>query len=150
MEAITTRKSSPIHRKSFNPVSHHLPTFAYLKRNRLIGKLGEQLMACKFIRHGHKILETNYNIPNADEIDIISQQDGILVFTQVQTQTKRQRWEDSRSRMINNKGDRIMHTVQHYMETNNLDCDFRFDVAEVLLGKGAPEIRILEEALSEN
>ena len=45
VEAITNRKASPIHRKSFNPVLHHLPTFAYLKRNHLIGKLGGQLAA---------------------------------------------------------------------------------------------------------
>jgi hypothetical protein len=29
-----------------------------------------------------------------------------------------------------------------------LDCDFRFNVGEVVLGRGKPEIRIIEEALS--
>ena len=145
IEAITARKASPIHRKSFNPVLHHLPTFAYLKRNRLIGRLGEQLTACQFIRKGHEILETNYNVSKVGEIDIISRNEGMLVFTEVKTQIAGHGWKGLRSHINENKIDHIMNAVQHYMKTKELDCDFRFDVGEVILGKGKPEIRILEE-----
>ena len=41
-----------------------------------------------------------------------------------------------------------MNVVQHYMDTNELSSDFRFNIGEVKLGKGKPEIRILEEAFS--
>jgi Holliday junction resolvase-like predicted endonuclease len=147
MEAIITRKASPIHRQSFNPVSHHLPTFAYLKRNRLIGRIGEQLTACQYIRSGHEILETNYTVPKIGEIDIISRDEGMLVFTEVKTKTAGHGWEEPRFQNDENKGDRIMNAVQHFMDENKLDCDFRFDVGEVMLGKGRPKIRILEEAI---
>ena len=40
-----------------------------------------------------------------------------------------------------------MNTAQHYMDINGLDYDLRFDMGEVVLGSGNPEIRILEEAL---
>lgn len=148
MEAIASRKASPIHRQSFNPVSQHLPSLAYIKRNHLIGRLGKQLTACQFIRKGHEILETNYNVAKVGEIDIISQDEGMLVFTEVKTQTAGYVWGEPRSQINENKGDRIMIAVQHYMETHGLDCDFRFDVGEVLLGEGKPIIKILKEALS--
>ena len=147
IEAITMQKASPIHRKSFNPVQHHLPTFAYLKRNRLIGRLGEQLTACQFIRKGYDILETNYNVPKVGEIDIISRDNGMLVFTEVKTQTVGHEWREVRSQINENKGDRIINAIQHYMETHKLGCDFRCDVGEVVLGKVKPEIRILKEDL---
>jgi len=147
IEAIVTSKASPIHRQSFNPVSLHLPTFAYLKRNRLIGRLGEQLTACQFIRCGYEILETNYTVPKIGEIDIISRDEGMLVFTEVKTKTAGHGWEEPRFQIDGNKGDRIMNAVQHFMDENELDCDFRFDVGEVMLGKGRPKIRILEEAI---
>ena len=148
IEAITTHKASPIHRKSFNPVLHHLPTFAYLKRNHLIGKLGEQLMACQIIRRGHEILETNYNIPKVEKIDIISRDKNILVFTEVKTQTVDHAWVETQQEFDKNKGDRIMNAVLHYMEVNALESDFRFDIGKVILGKGRPKISIQKEALS--
>ena len=147
MQAIRSRKAAPIHRKSFNPVSNHLPSFAYYKLNHLIGKLGEQLVACKMIRSGYEILETNYNVAKVGEIDIISRDEGMLVFTEVKTQSSGDGWDEPRIQIDEKKRDRIMNAVQHYMDVNKLDCDFRFDMGEVLLGRGKPEIRILEESL---
>ena len=148
MEAITSRKASPIHRKSFNPVSQHLPSFAYIKRNRLIGKLGEQLVTCKMIRSGYEILETNYNVPKVGEIDIVSRDEGMLVFTEVKAQTAGHGWGEPHTQIGEKKSDRVMNAILHYMDVNELDCDFRFDIGEVVLGGGKPEIRSLEEALS--
>ena len=147
MEAIISRKASPIHRKSFNPVPHHLPSFAYYKRNHLLEKLGEQLVACNMIRSGYEILETNYNVAQAGEIDIISRDVSMLVFTEVKTQTAEHGLRKPRTQIDEKKNDRIMNAIQHYMDVNELDCDFRFDVGTVVLGKGKPEIRISEEAL---
>ena len=147
MDAIRTKKASPIHRKSFNPVPHHLPSFAYYKRNHLLEKLGEQLVACKMIRSGYEIMETNYNIPQIGEIDIISREEDKIVFTEVKTHTTGHGWSEASFQIDEKKSDRIMNTVQHYMDVNELDCDFRSDVGEVVLGSGRPEIRILEEAL---
>ena len=148
IEAIQNSKASPIHRKSFNPISQYLPSFAYYKRNRLIGKLGVQLVACKMIRSGHEILETNYNVSKVGEIDIISRDNNELVFTEVKTQTSGHSLGESHSHIDAKKSDRILNAVQNYMDSNDLDYDFRFDIGEVVLGKGKPEIRILKEALS--
>ena len=148
IEAIQKSKATPIHRKSFNPVSHHLPNMAYLQRNRLLGKLGEQLTACQLIRNNQNILEMNYNVPKIGEIDIIGKDAEILVFTEVKTQTAGHGWGDPRSQITEKKRDRIMNAVQHYMDTNELDCDFRFDVAEVILGSGKPQIQIIKDGIT--
>ena len=145
MEVITTRKATPIHRQSFNPVGDHLPTFAYLKRNLLFGKLGEQILACQLIRDGHKILETNYNVPIVGKIDIISRDEEMLVFTEVKTQVSEHKEKKPCSQINGNNKDRLMIAVKHYMETHELNCEFRFDLGEVILGKRKPEIRILNE-----
>ena len=148
IEAIQKSKATPIHRKSFNPVSHHLPNMAYLQRNRLLGKLGEQLTACQLIRNHQNILEMNYNVPKIGEIDIISKDAEILVFTEVKTQTTGHGWGAPRSQIDEKKRDRIMNAVQHYMDTNELDCDFRFDVAEVVIGKGKPQIKLIKNGMT--
>ena len=148
IEAIQKSKATPIHRKSFNPVSHHLPNMAYLQRNRLLGKLGEQLAACKMIRIGHEMVEMNYNVPKVGELDIISWNNGDLVFTEVKTQTTGHGWGDPRWQITEKKRDRIMNAVQHYMDSHELDCDFRFDVAEVILGSGKPQINIIKDGMT--
>ena len=148
LEAIANNKAVPIHRKSFNPVSKYLPNMAYLHRNRLLGKLGEQLAACKMIRNGHEIKTMNYNVPKVGELDIISKDSEILVFTEVKTQTVGQGWGESRSQITEKKRDRIMNAVQHYMDNNELECDFRFDVAEVILGSGKPQINIIKDGMT--
>ena len=148
IEAIQKSKATPIHRKSFNPVSHHLPNMAYLLRNRLLGKLGEQLAACKMIRIGHEMVEMNYNVPKVGELDIISKDSDMLVFTEVKTQTGGQGWRESRWQITEKKRDRIMNAVQHYMDSHELDCDFRFDVAEVILGSGKPQINIIKDGMT--
>ena len=100
------------------------------------------------IRNGHEIMETNYNVPKVGEIDIISQEKDILVFTDVKTQTAGTEWGDCHSQIDEKKSDRVMNAVQHYMDEKELECDVRFNIGDVELGKGRPKIRILEEALS--
>ena len=148
IEAIQKSKATPIHRKSFNPVRHHLPNMPYLQRNRLLGKLGEQLAAIKLIWKDHEIIEMNYNVPKVGELDIISRNNGDLVFTEVKTQTTRHGWGKPSSQIDEKKRDRIMNAVQHYIDTNELDCNFRFDVAEVILGSGKPQIQIIKDGIT--
>jgi len=148
IEAIQKSKVTPIHRKSFKPVADHLPNMGFLKRNRLIGKLGEQLAACELIRNNHKILEMNYAIAKVGEIDIVSESDNSIVFTDVKTQTDGHDWGTPRSQIDDKKRDRIINAVQHYMDVNELDCEFRFDVAEVILGSGKPQIQIVKDGMT--
>ena len=148
LQALSEKKATPIHRKSFNPVSKYLPTMAYLLRNKLIGKLGEQLAAIELLNKKHDLLEMNYSAARLGEIDIISKSENLLIFTEVKTQTAGHGWGSPSAQIDENKKNRIMNAVQYYMDTNELECDFRFDVAEVVIGKGKPQINIIKEGIT--
>ena len=48
------------------------------------GRLGEDAAAEELVRRGHRIIERNYRKP-CGEIDIISEINGFIVFTEVKT-----------------------------------------------------------------
>ena len=148
IEFIKTHFATPIHRQSFKPISDYLPTLKYYKENRLVGALGEQLVACQLIKGGCEIIEMNYNVPKIGEVDIISDDSGTLVFTEVKTQTKGHGWNEPRTQIDEHKSHRIMNATRYYMDENELDVEIRFDVAEVILGHGKPKINIIKDGLS--
>ncbi|MBC8311488.1 MAG: ribonuclease HII [Candidatus Marinimicrobia bacterium] len=148
IESIKTDFATPIHRQSFKPISDHLPSLKYYKDIRLVGTLGEQLVACIFIKDGCEIVEMNYNVPKIGEVDIISKDDNILVFTEVKTQTKGHGWNEPHTQIDEHKRDRIMNAAQYYMDENELNIEIRFDVAEVVLGDGNPKINIIKNGLT--
>ena len=71
----------------------------------------------------------------------------MLVFTEVRTQTSGHGWGEPHVQIDEKKSDRIINAVQHYMDMNELDCNFRFDVAEVILGSGEPQIQIIKDGI---
>ena len=148
IESIKTHFSTPIHRQSFNPILDYLPTLKYYKDNRLVGQLGEQLGACELIKDGYEIVEMNYNVSKIGEVDIISKDSNVLVFTEVKTQTKGHGRNEPRAQIDEYKSQRIMNAAQFYLDENELDIEFRFDVAEVILGDGKPKINIIKNGLS--
>ena len=142
MDMIVNKKASPIHRKSFNPISKHLPTFSYLKRNHLIGTLGRQLIGCYLIRHGHNILEVDCNISQVEEIDIISIFKDNIVFTKVNTITEINKGQLSDSYDTPLQKSRMIGLIESYMEKHEFDCNFSFNIGTVSLGKNKPKIEI--------
>ena len=148
IETIKTHFATPIHRQSFKPIPDHLPTLNYYKEKRLVGTLGEQLVACSLIKDGCEIFEMNYNVPKIGEVDIISKNDDIVAFTEVKTQTKDHGWNEPRTQIDEFKSERIMNTAHHYIDQNELDVEIRFDVAEVILGYGKPKINIIKNGMS--
>ena len=45
MESLRTHMATPIHRKSFNPVSKYLPRLSWLKENNKLGWMAQKLCA---------------------------------------------------------------------------------------------------------
>mgnify|MGYP001099316189 CR=1 FL=1 len=148
IELIKKYFATPIHRQSFKPILDHLPTLKYYKEKRLVGQLGEQLVACELIKDGCKILEMNFNVPEIGEVDIIFTDGDNLVFIEVKTQTKGHGWNESRTQIDEHKSQRIMNAARHFMDENEYDTEIRFDVAEVILGDSKPRINIIKNGLS--
>ena len=61
---------------------------SYIKRKRLIGSWGEQLVAGELVHAGYEIVEMNFHTAPYGEIYIIARNDDITVFVEVKTATQ--------------------------------------------------------------
>ena len=141
MEMINDKKATLIHRKSFNPISNHLPNFAYLKRNHLIDVLGEQLVACHYVKLGHKILEFDTCKEYFSEIQIVSMKDSKLFFTKVNTSLDIFNNNHKNFNVEINDQSKIISNIQDYIENNELNDQFDFKIAKIFLGKRKPILK---------
>ncbi len=134
MEALSNYKATPIHRKSFKPVSLNLPTITWLQKSKRVGIVGEQLAACKLLSEGHVIIGMNENCAPHGEIDIISEKDGLLIFTEVKTFSKEQ-IATPELKIDINKLKKLENAINFYIGKNNIDKDIRLDGMSIMLGK---------------
>ena len=134
MEALNNYKATPIHRKSFKPVSLNLPTITWLQKSKRVGVVGEQLAACKLLNEGHVIISMNENCAPHGEIDIISQKDDLLIFTEVKTFSKEQ-IATPELKIDINKLRKLENAINSYIIKNNINDDIRLDGMSVMLGK---------------
>lgn len=148
LEAIKTFGSTPIHRKSFHPVSDHLPTFADLKNSNKLGRLGEQLAAGGLIKLGYEILDINYSIPQVGEVDIIHREHEEIVFSEVKTQVSSKDWGDPLDQIDTRKRDKILEVAYEYLLEKDIDQHIRFDVISVQFFKGKPRIKRIKGGLA--
>ncbi len=112
------------------------------------GKWGER-QAAHFLRslryriHGQRI-----RIGRHDELDIIAEQSGILVFVEVKTR-RNETYGRPLSSVNKTKRKRLSRAAVNYLKKTRLRPDhIRFDVVEVIGEPGShpPEIRHIENA----
>jgi len=142
IEALIKFKASPIHRKSFKPVSSNLPTISWLQETNRVGIVGEQLAACKLKDEGHSIINMNENCTPYGQIDIISEKDGVLIFTEVKTFIKEQ-LTTPELKIDMSKLKKLENAIYYYLKKNNIQKDIRLDAITVILGKNH-KIKIFE------
>lgn len=142
MEALIEFKATPIHRKSFKPVSLNLPTITWLQKTKRVGIVGEQLVACKLMENGHTIISMNENCAPHGEIDIISEKDDLLIFTEVKTFAKEQ-MATPELKIDINKLRKLENAINYYIGKHAISSDIRLDGMSVMLGKNH-SIKIFE------
>lgn len=142
MEALMEFKATPIHRKSFKPVSLNLPTITWLQKTKRVGIVGEQLAACKLMENGHTIISMNENCAPHGEIDIISEKDDLLIFTEVKTLAKEQ-MATPELKIDINKLKKLENAINYYIGKHDISSDIRLDGMSVMLGKNH-SIKIFE------
>lgn len=82
MDAIKSNFSTPIHRKSFNPVSSYLPRMKDIDDTK---KLKRQIAATDLIKNGYEILMVNHS---SDSLDILTRKrDSLSAFTLLNSAT---------------------------------------------------------------
>lgn len=134
IEALNEYKATPIHRKSFKPVSSNLPTIAWLQKSKRVGIVGEQLAACKLMADGHTIISMNENCAPHGEIDIISEKENLLIFTEVKTFAKEQ-MATPELKIDTNKLRKLENAIYFYIGKHNISSGIRLDGMSVMLGK---------------
>lgn len=112
------------------------------------GRWGER-QAVRYLKsNGVRILGERVRAGKHDEIDIVAEQDGVLLFVEVKTR-KNEKYGRPFSAVNREKRKRLSRAAVAYLKKNNIQPDhIRFDVVEVVgePGAGAPEIRHIENA----
>ena len=67
IEQLSKIKATPIHRKSFNIVKNHLPTFDFYKNQNYFHIVGAQLVATQFIKKGFNLIDKNIVLSDLDD-----------------------------------------------------------------------------------
>ncbi|NLI01169.1 MAG: ribonuclease HII [Chthonomonadales bacterium] len=145
LRALRAHGPCPIHRRSFAPVrecsSSLFDPGSSSALSRAVGETGEAWARSYLERLGHRILATHYRSGRA-EIDIISDDSGTIVFTEVKASGGRDIGSPA-ERLTRAQCGRIVEAALAYLaEMAIQDRPCRFDVVEVVRRSSrVPEIR---------
>ena len=116
--------------------------------NKIEKGLHGQLAAERYLSaRGFRILERNYRL-RSGEIDLIAWDNGYVVFIEVKYRNNLM-YGYPRESVTAYKQRHIRQTALHYIQKHpNDECDYRFDVVEVLDLDGKREITHIENAFS--
>ncbi|MGP1569527.1 MAG: YraN family protein, partial [Eubacteriales bacterium] len=108
-----------------------------------LGKKGEEI-ACKYLESkNYRVLERNYRL-SFGEIDLIATHGKTVVFVEVKTRMNMNYGLPGES-ITANKIHSIEKVANFYISQKGFrDWDFRIDAVEILIIKGKPYIRHLE------
>ena len=108
------------------------------------GRLGEQLAADFLLKKGYRIKYRNYRYLKA-EIDILAQKQDVLAVVEVKSRSSDHIQEIAET-VSKKKIDLLVSAADHYVDTNNLDVEVRFDIITVLKKGKEYAIEHLEDA----
>lgn len=113
------------------------------KHNEL-GKQGEQAAVEFLQQHGHKILVQNYRFGKA-EVDIISNDGGIVVFTEVKTRSTDYFGYPEES-VDKKKRQKLREAAEEYIYQNGILAAIRFDIVSIINLNGKLKIYHIKDA----
>ena len=110
-----------------------------------LGKSGEDLACRELERRGYAIIARRYRV-RGGELDVIARDGETIVFVEVKTRVGR-RFGEAAEAVTSLKQLRMTRLAEEYLMRHHLaDCPCRFDVVSVLVGSGAPEIEVIQNA----
>lgn len=112
------------------------------------GTWGERQAARLLRKNGYKICGKNIRVGRHDELDIVAQRCGVVVFVEVKTR-RNEDFGRPISAVNKEKRKRLSRAAVHYLRDRKLrPAHIRFDVIEVIgePNGAAPEIRHVENA----
>ena len=109
-----------------------------------LGNQGENLAIDYLINRGFTILERNYRFQKA-EVDIIVQKESLLIAVEVKTRATKA-FGNPQDFLKPNQIQRIVKAMDHYITSQHLDVELRFDIIAVVKEGSKTEIEHLENA----
>lgn len=109
-----------------------------------LGHLGEQIAERYLLQKGHVILEKNYRFGKL-EIDLISDNGELIVFTEVKTRSSR-KYGNPELAVDEDKELAMINAADHYLRKHHLDLEVRFDIVAVVLGEQGLDLKHIEDA----
>jgi len=98
--------------------------------NKIIGQKGENIAKNYLIKHGYRIIESNFRT-KIGEIDIIAKKNKLIVFVEVKTRSNLL-FGCPYEAVDYRKQQKIIKTAQYYLLQNkHLSIQYRFDIIEV-------------------
>lgn len=108
------------------------------------GRKGEELAAEHLLHNGYDILERNYTFDKA-EIDIIAKKDDTLAVVEVKARSSID-FGNPQDAVNSKKIQRLVKVIDHYIVTNNLDTEVRFDIIAITKNGKNHTLEHLEDA----
>ena len=111
------------------------------------GIWGEELVADYLRKRRYEILAHSYR-SRFGEIDLIARKQGVICFVEVKLRSSTE-YGLPREFVDRRKQEKLRITAEAYLAQEDLDCDARFDVAEVYTdpsGRGKARIEYIENA----
>ncbi len=108
------------------------------------GRFGEQFAVDYLVRNGYVIRHKNYRYLKA-EIDIIAEKAGTMVIVEVKARTNHL-LENLEDLISQKKIKLLVMAADHYMLSNDIDLDVRFDIITVFKREGKFNLEHMENA----
>lgn len=109
-----------------------------------LGDLGEA-RAIEYLRKkGVKVITTNYRFQR-NEVDIICEDDGKIVFVEVKTRATSELGPPWKAVTLT-KQRQIIKCAHHYIVTNDIDKHARFDIVSIVLNSHGTFIEHIDDA----
>lgn len=137
LERLRLHGPCPQHRRSFEPVARlcaqPIPGLE-LDVQRVIGARGECVAAAHLSGLGWQIMATRFHC-RGGELDIVAQDGSTVVFVEVKARRSRQ-FGCPAEAVNKRKRARLLAAANTFLSERDLvDCECRFDVAEVVFGR---------------
>ena len=109
-----------------------------------LGTKGEQIAVDYLIAKGYDIFERNYIFQKA-EVDIIAKKKDTLAIVEVKTRSSIA-FGNPQDFLKPKQIQRIVKTIDHYVASNQLDVEVRFDIIAIVKNGNQFDIEHLENA----
>ncbi len=115
-----------------------------MAEHNALGKKGEKLAVDFLVEKGYDILEKNYRYLKS-EIDIIAQKQDVIVVVEVKTRSTPE-FGNPQDFVKPKQIQSLVKTIDHYIASNDLDVEVRFDIIAIIKNKLGTKIEHLEDA----